>query len=617
MKNQSIISSEKIENRLERYSIGDLESAAAVKYLEDNEIDVDKDNLINSYITNFSPSRAQDILELDRKISFQDIIRIFELCSQNRKLNGIYYTPREVTSYIVERTVGSGDTVCDFACGSGAFLLEATDYIYSNSNKTVKSIIQNQLYGCDIIERNIRQCKILLILYAASKNEQVTSISFNLACDNSLTFEWKNMLDDSDKEGFDSVIGNPPYIKIQNLSDADKETIKQKYETAEGGNYNIFIPFIELANNITSSSGRIGLITPLNYFTTITGKEIREYLQNKKLVREIVDFGERLLFEDALIYTAITIMDKKRKSKFEYKRIPENIELSEFKNTDSIDINYNSLSSDKWRLLSQDEYNIINKIESFRKLSDICEIRTGIATLRDAVYTIEDTNKNEDKYYFKNYNGDEYPIEKSLTRELVKISKVGSESDLKNNNRRIIFPYKEKSNQDGQKRDFEIIEEETLKKKYPKTYSYFQETQDELYKREGGDAKSYEPWYKYGRKQGINLFGKRLYIPTYSDGPKFMLHENESSLFCNGYAVFPTDIRIKTLKKVLNSDLMDYYMQKTSKDIQGGYQCYQKNFIQNFSVPKFTDSEEDKLEKLSQKKKNEFLRDKYNISSNM
>jgi hypothetical protein len=60
---------------------------------------------------------------------------------------------------------------------------------------------------------------------------------------------------------------------------------------------------------------------------------------------------------------------------------------------------------------------------------------------------------------------------------------------------------------------------------------------------------------------------------------------------------------------------MDYYMKRVSKDIQGGYQCYQKNFLQRFSVPELSDSEREYLlNEDDQEKINNFLVDKYDIS---
>lgn len=86
-------------------------------------------------------------------------------------------------------------------------------------------------------------------------------------------------------------------------------------------------------------------------------------------------------------------------------------------------------------------------------------------------------------------------------------------------------------------------------------------------------------------------------------------------MFANGYAVFPKTVDIEILERILNSKVMDYYIRNTSKEIQGDFQCYQKNFIRKFSVPEFSSSEKDELISLSdQKEIDQYLIKKYGLS---
>ncbi|MDH3325038.1 MAG: hypothetical protein OEL89_05345, partial [Candidatus Peregrinibacteria bacterium] len=148
--------------------------------------------------------------------------------------------------------------------------------------------------------------------------------------------------------------------------------------------------------------------------------------------------------------------------------------------------------------------------------------------------------------------------------------------------RRIIFPYVKEG------KTHNLIEEKILKEKYPKTYFYLMIIKEELSKRDKGKSKI-PNWYAYGRGQGLNFSGKKLLTKTFSNKPNFMIDEDEYALFCNGYAVFPKDNEdMIILKKILNSDLMNYYARKTSVGIGGDYQCYQKNFIESFSIPRLS-----------------------------
>lgn len=616
----SDISSSDVGELLSEYDMREIESSVVQHYI--SEYDVNNDFVVWNYVESVDETKSDEIissLNNERMLTLDDVLRVFELLSENRKVNGIYYTPRTVTNYIVKNTVEPSDTVFDFASGGGAFLLKITEYIYNETDRSVTEIVENQIFGSDIIQNNVRQSKILLCLFAVSNGEKPSNIDFNIVCKDSLLTDWENVFEEAE-DGFDSVVGNPPYVKIQKMDDELKQKLTARYETVDGGNFNMYIPFMELAVDVTNSNGRVGLITPLNYFTTITGKNLREFLQSNKLVRRIVDFGERLLFEDALIYTAITIMDKKRKGTLEYIRMDEDDPMDNISSKEIIDINYSSLDPEKWRLLSSEEYKNVDKIESYRRLDDVAGIHTGIATLKDAVYTIKNCDES-DSYYHTEFEGTEYPIEKEATRELVKISKIDDESSLKQNSRRIIFPYKMTDKQEDihgniVDADFEIIDPEELEDKYPKTYEYLEVAEDKLGTREKGDGKNYEPWYKYGRKQGIDKVGVRMYTPTYSDGPNFMLHENKQALFNNGYAVFPEEMKAGVLQKILNSKVMDYYMNLTSKDIQGGYQCYQKNFIRKFSVPELSDEEKNQIQDKDGEKLEQFITELYDVDIN-
>jgi hypothetical protein len=134
--------------------------------------------------------------------------------------------------------------------------------------------------------------------------------------------------------------------------------------------------------------------------------------------------------------------------------------------------------------------------------------------------------------------------------------------------------------------------------------------------------KTYPAWYAYARTQGLNFHGIKLLTPTFSALPRFLYQPHTDSLFCNGYGVYLkapppaiyAELTLKALIKILNSSLMNYYVHQTSVSLQGGYPCYQKNFISKFGIPVFTTDEITLLEKSTQAKCNTFLYKKYALS---
>jgi methylase of polypeptide subunit release factors len=625
IKNNNSLHKDNVLTVLDQYSLEEVESNLVKFYFDNLGVDYSSSNFLENTT---ELATEQDISKITRilfgktpeSISLNSVLRVFELAveEEEREINGVYYTPEDVIKYILSQTIDADDTVCDCACGAGAFLVQSATLIHQITNKSIKNIIQENIYGSDILENNVRETKIALSLLAAENGEIVDNSDFNIIQADALQQNWEKVFSEVANEGgFDAVVGNPPYVNIQTMDGETKEHVLAHYETVESGNFNTYIPFIELGIELINDKGKVGYILPLNYFTTLTGKELREYLQDGKYVSEIVDFGDNLLFKDALTYTAISIFSKDRKSSFDYIQIDSIEDVAELSDSDFIDIQYSSIDAEKWRLLDEEEFDNIRKIESYRRLDEVASIHTGIATLKDSVYIVDATNPDED-YYQITYKGENYRIEEEITEKLVKISTIDDLQGLRENSKRIILPYKKQIQRtlDGRGKEVEtaVIPKGELKEEFPGTYEYLEAATEELATREKGDGADYEPWYKYGREQGLEYIGERLYTPTYSSGPKFLHDETEYSLFSNGYAVFPDTVDVEVLNRILNSKVMDYYIRKTSKEIQGDYQCYQKNFIRKFSIPEFTTKERDELISLSsQEEIDQFVTEKYGV----
>jgi adenine-specific DNA-methyltransferase len=134
-----------------------------------------------------------------------------------------------------------------------------------------------------------------------------------------------------------------------------------------------------------------------------------------------------------------------------------------------------------------------------------------------------------------------------------------------------------------------------------------------------------------GKNTRFNKERKKILNPTFSQHPRFLLVEEEDAYFTNGYGLYFNKLpdqelfanlvnplrkeeNIEVVQNILNSVVMDYYIRKTSVSIEGGYPCYQKNFIENFSIPEFSDNEIEILKKLTTKESiDEFLLEKYQL----
>lgn len=154
---------------------------------------------------------------------------------------------------------------------------------------------------------------------------------------------------------------------------------------------------------------------------------------------------------------------------------------------------------------------------------------------------------------------------------------------------------------------------------------------ESLLARDKGKVK-FEPFYVWGRTQGLTKTGKKILNPTFSQRPRFLLIEEEDAYFTNGYGLYfkeqePIGLfsnlinpiskveNIDVVQKILNSIIMDYYVSKTSVAIEGGYPCYQKNFIEKFTIPEITGSEIETIRNLTDKQEiDEFLINVYQLN---
>lgn len=319
-----------------------------------------------------------------------------------RKAGGVYYTPRYIVDYIVKNTVGekikgkspaqiSKFTICDPACGSGSFLIQAYQYLLDyhlkyyqndptkNKNKIVeigyksyrlttkekKRILLNNIYGVDIDPQAVEVTKLSLLLKVLEGENRDTlyktrelfqeralpNLSNNIKCGNSLigtdfydeqdmtffenedmrrinAFDWnKEFPEVFENGGFDVVIGNPPYVEFKQLDKSIKNALEKFYFSTKG-KYDLFIPFIEKSINLINKTGVSSFIVPSMFSKRDFGKNIRSYISSNVFISEIVYFADFQIFKNVTNYPLIFILSKEQQKKTKIKLFQNNSKLS-------------------------------------------------------------------------------------------------------------------------------------------------------------------------------------------------------------------------------------------------------------------------------------------------
>lgn len=525
---------------------------------------------------------------------------LFEnLIDKNKKIEfGMVFTPKYIADFICKETFNKFDNlsnikILDPCCGCGIFLISAIEQIKKQTNKTIKEIIKNQIYGLDIDKDNTKRVALLLKIMGLLHNESIEDSDINIKCCDSLATDWALMFDTH----FDCIVGNPPYVNPHSLSKEQSLFLKQNFQTTSNGVFNIFYAFIELGVKFIKQGGFLSYIVPNNFFTISAAKPLRDFIE--PYLYELIDFKDNMVFRPIRTYSAIITLSLNKNNHIKY---------ADIEKTDNIQTHLNNISymvldkkdifAHKWRFLDSKTEENVKKIESqFFTLKPF--INTGIATLKDEIYRVD----FDGEVFFKDFNGKKYLLDSDLIKPIYKIPELKNSKE----NGYFIFPYTIKNNVTT------IIDENIMKTKFSDTYQYLLARKNELDTRDKGKPNAVS-WYAYGRTQGLNKYGKKLLFSTFGAKPNFMLINDKTALFCNGYAVFENDsIELEVLEKILNSHIMQYYIQHTSYQIEGGYYCYQKKYLEKFGIPYFNSKEKSFLLQANQQEIDKFLGKKYGV----
>ncbi len=269
-----------------------------------------------------------------------------------RKKHGIYYTPQYIVNFIANNTVGElldgmeltkaqKIKILDPACGSGSFLIgvinkldkyysaKIDDYDKLPASKKL-DVIKNNIYGVDLDERATQIAKLSIYLKSltlSTKNKTITEkdlllpeLKNNIKTGNSLiesleiagekAFEWQKEFDEVFKcGGFDVVLGNPPYVRVDNLNEKDKAYWKNKFSTANG-KYDLYYLFIEHALELLKDGGCFGFIVPNKFCAASSAKILRQKLVDSTSSISVISVSHLDVFKDASNYPVILLFKK-------------------------------------------------------------------------------------------------------------------------------------------------------------------------------------------------------------------------------------------------------------------------------------------------------------------
>jgi hypothetical protein len=401
------------------------------------------------------------------------------------------------------------------------------------------------------------------------------------------------------RKGFDCIIGNPPYIRVQELNKwapDECEFYKWRYKSAAKGNYDIYVVFVERCLELLAPDGLLGFITPHKYLNKDYAAGLRGLLAKRKSVREIIYFNAHQVFQGVTTYTAISILQGKPNTdriRFtSVEKLDDGIETMA-KLADSpngvegyltISLHRHPENDKSWVFTSSA---IVDKFQDLPQLGSIADVFVGIQTDADDIYYLELLESLEAKittHVRCQMTGRTWEIERNIIRPLATGSTV-QRYTLKSPQFAVVFPFE--PNTSGR---WSVMSKKRLTRDFPLAANYFFDEQvaARLKQRAQGKLSQKEEYWDFIYRKNLGRQHlPKMCVPRLAEHVTAALDLCESQPpYCldnvDACGVVPKDARISLyyLTGLLNSKLLDHVMRESVRDsFRGGYLSLNKQYL--------------------------------------
>lgn len=634
---------------------------------------------------------------LAKRLELENYRLIEAIKPEYSKTNGVVSTPQYLVKDLIKRTIVKSNIlkynldeildlkILDFACGSGAFIVELFDYIQSiliekytqDNNEKYKDyfhqkedhiimtiagkrkLISSCIYGIDIDVEAVEVARMSLALKTIDDlpdyedyshlgiygHQILNKIGENIEYGNTLVsddiltlcpdikkkknikqydtlniFNWgEDGFDDifELKQGFDYVIGNPPYVEAKHMTDdipIMHDYLKKKYVSAKKGKIDLLIPFIERGIELLNPNGKIGVIIQNRFFKNEYGEGIRELITTNKLLSEVITFDLNNIFKDRITYISSLVLDKKSTDTIYYNTIKEDVfvlpsvleQLPSSKDNITVysSVKSENITKEPWIFESPDLLAMMDSLSKYNiPFGRFAEIRVGIQVLWVKAYhlrvlEIDDTNN---LIKAKSSIDDNIIIEKEACRSLVPNEKFYSfRKDV--DDTYAIFPY-------------DIIGEEkhpilfdNFCARFPRAGAYLKKhkktiqenIKDKKYKRNDP-----QKWHLYTRESHLETNYPKVLIPMTANDVYASVTLNDY-YYCDNSNVNYIDIPEKTTENlyavasIFNSTIFSILARAIANKQQNGYFKLNKQYLEPVLFPAYIFEKDKKIvEKLA------------------
>ncbi len=486
---------------------------------------------------------------------------------------------------------------------------------------------QDDLFGLDITAENNKKHKMTDLQkrikeLEAKKQAYLADPTFFNALE--WRFEFPEVLnDDGEFIGFDIVIANPPYMRVQEIErtqSAQKQIYEANYHKTARGSYDLANLFFELAGSLCAKDGNNIFIFPHKLFNSANGEGLREYLINSRTIKHISHFGANMVFDNADTYTCIALFNKKLAESFDFARFAFG---SEFKKELKLREKYRPLhyenieqasalyGSNQWIFFDDAAgFDVFNQI--YQQQSNVAEkfndVFQGIATSNDTLYVVQKLAESESTYTIKvnpknkvmdNVEQAIFEVEKQFFKPFLMGKDVHRYASL-HTDKLVFFPYI-LSEVEGAKTELVTLAE--LQQHYPLTHKYVMHYETAFKARESGKAgrmtmergeknqkQIFPAWHGYIYPKNLHKFNqpKLSSMEICAKHPNVTVNADGIYHTTKVYSLVKADdnnISYHFYTAIFNSKLFWWFLKHTGDTLQGDSRTIKTNYINPFPLP--------------------------------
>ncbi len=485
-----------------------------------------------------------------------------------------------------------------------------------------KRILLEHIYGVDIDAQAVEVTKLSLLLKVLEGESDETlgaqlslfqeralpDLDDNIKCGNSLigpdfyagrqlalldaderyrvnVFDWQAEFPQiMAAGGFDVVIGNPPYIRIQMMKEwapLEVEFYKGRYAAASKGNYDIYVVFVERALDLLNARGRMGFILPHKFFNAKYGEPLRGVIAGGKHLAEVVHFGDQQVFGGATTYTCLLFLDQQGRADFRY---VEAHDLNAWRaNGQAVigQVQAEKATASEWNFVVGRGAALFERLSEMPvRLGDVAHIFVGTQTSADTVFVLEECYQDGDFVLgVCKATGEQVRIEAGIVKPFLRGKDIRRYEPVKAT-ALLICPYSITEN------DFGLMTEVDLSEQYPRAYAYLKSHKAALAAREKGKFKGVN-WFAFGYPKSMTLFQlPKLVVPDYNNVASFTF-DDQRHFYKTGYGILLQD-QVKEsllyLLGLLNTRLLFQHLLQIGTTLRGGYVRFWTQFLEQLPI---------------------------------